>query len=97
MIGQKQISDQITEIIPQMIRGKFILCYPATWEAANQTGQVWVAIGDTPQVQRGIPMEPGSIIVLDELSAIYQMPAVSAIMSSGSAWLTWAAPKARAV
>ena len=94
MIGQKQVDDQITEIVPRMRREKLVLCYPAKWDGANQTGTVWVALGgDTPLVQRGINLEPGEKIVLDELSHLFEVDAISGIMATGSAWLTWSAPR----
>lgn len=94
MNGQTQVTDQITEIVPRMRREKLVLCYPRKWNSVNQTGTVWVALGgDTPQVERGINLEPGGQIVLDELSHLYEVDAVSGIKASGSSWVTWSAPR----
>lgn len=97
MIGQKQVTDQITEIIPQMRRNLVILDYPDTWDTVKQTGRIWFAIGDTPLVQRGFHLDPGGMLVLDALSEIFQLPGIKAIMASGSAWVTWSAPRAREI
>lgn len=95
MIGQKQVTDQITEILPRMRRGKIVLCYPGKWNDVNQTGTVWIALGgDTPLVQRGINLEPGEKIVLDQNAEIFEVGAVSGIKATGSSWVTVAAPGA---
>ncbi len=93
MIGQAQVTDQITEIVPRMRRGKVVLCYPAKWNGTKQTGTIWLALGgDTPLVQRGINLEPGEKYVLDELSTLYEVSAVNGIKDTGSSYVTWAAP-----
>lgn len=95
MIGQVQVDDQITEIVPQLRRGLVILDYPDTWDDVKQSGRIWLAIGDTPLVQRGFHLDPGEKVVLDALSEIFQLPAINGIMASGSAWLAFTAPNAR--
>lgn len=93
MIGQARVTDQITEIVPRMRRGKVILCYPAKWEDVKQTGTVWLALGgDTPLVQRGVNLEPGEKYVLDELSTIFEVEALNGIKATGTAYVTYAAP-----